>query len=168
MTEKSTGQSKTITADIVVLALGVWSTYWNQLFNTNTTESDSNISLLPDVISGLKVHSIVVEDSIDQPTTADALFLAYKGPKDDSWDQPLETEVYPRSDGTVYCCGVSSEEAPPVAADCVEVDGGAVGTLKDVVASVSQVCLLVFTLLISFFCFFDKAWWSYCIKLKLN
>jgi hypothetical protein len=47
-------------------------------------------------VTGRKVHSIILDDSKHQ-TTADALFLAYRG----SDGKSLEPEVYPRPNGQV-------------------------------------------------------------------
>jgi len=115
-------------ADTVVLALGVWSqTLQSILATTNSATLNTSI------FSGLKVHSMVLADP-EQRTSADALFLAYRGKS----GKVLEPEVYPRQDGTVYVCGVSSEEAPPQYAHEISVEAAAVETLKEVATAVSS------------------------------
>ena len=114
-------------ADAVVLALGVWSSTLNSILSTTNSTLDTSI------FSGLKVHSMVLADP-ENKTSADALFLAYRG----SGGGNLEPEVYPRPDGTVYVCGVSSEEAPPKFADEILPEQAAIATLKEVAKSVSS------------------------------
>lgn len=78
-----------IPADAVVLAMGPWSALacrWLPI----------------PAVYGLKGHSIVFETG-DVPATA--LFLEAEG------DTP---EVFPRPDGTIYICGLSSETPLPV------------------------------------------------------
>ena len=123
--EEEEEEETTVWGDVVVLALGVWSTTLR--------------NILPDAIrikgqpfSGLKVHSMVLADNAGK-ATADALFCSYRG-KDRS---TLEPEVYPRPDKTVYVCGVSSEEEPPATASDVTPEPQALHTLKEVAASVS-------------------------------
>lgn len=67
----STGEEASLPVDAVVFAMGAW--------------TSSLLSILPKSappppnVSGLKVHSIVLADAAGV-TTADALFLAYRGP----------------------------------------------------------------------------------------
>ncbi|GAB4820859.1 hypothetical protein N2152v2_007905 [Parachlorella kessleri] len=100
--DQGTLEETLLPADVVVLAMGAWSRHARAV-----------LPQLPDV-SGMKVHSIVLADS-QGATTADALFLAYRGPGGKS----LEPEVYPRPNGQVYVCGVAEEDAvvPSSAAD---------------------------------------------------
>lgn len=118
---EDTGQHTTIRADAVIFAMGAWS--------SNITGTD-NISI--PVISGLKVHSIVVADE-KNTTTPDALFLHCQVK-----NKSLEPEIYPRPDGTVYMCGWADEEAqPPERADLVEPSSQeAIDTLKQLMHKV--------------------------------
>jgi glycine/D-amino acid oxidase-like deaminating enzyme len=126
------GKIDFLPADHVVLAMGVWSSSLHSILAT-TTNSSSTSTLNTSFFSGLKVHSLVLADPEIQ-TSADALFLAYKGNSGGA----LEPEVYPRPDGTVYVCGVSSEEAPPQYADQVKPEAAAIETLKEVATAVSS------------------------------
>lgn len=120
--EQEEGQVELIGADVVVFAMGAW-----------TTESLKYIlpkeypHRLP-TVQGLKVHSIVLEDE-DSRMTPDALFLSH-GSK--------EPEVYPRPDKTVYICGVQSDEPVPALASMVEPEREAIEYLKGVACSVSD------------------------------
>jgi glycine/D-amino acid oxidase-like deaminating enzyme len=115
-------------ADVVVLALGVWSeTLGTILSETPCSTLDTSI------FSGLKVHSMVLDDS-EHRISNDALFLAYRG----SNGGTLEPEIYPRPDGTVYVCGVSSEEKPPQYADEIKPEAASLATLQEVATSVSS------------------------------
>ena len=120
------GPEEVLPADVVVLALGVWSGGLRELLPAAAPP--------PPPVAGLKVHSIVLADP-GAVTTPDALFLSYRVPGGES----LEPEVYPRPDASVYVCGVSSEEAPPAAADQVLPEAAAIATLRGVAAAVSQV-----------------------------
>jgi len=120
-----TQQEETIPASAVVFALGAWSSALRSILPRQTA------SEVPEV-SGLKVHSIVVDDS-NGKATADALFLAYDKP-----GVSVEPEVYPRPDNTVYVCGVSSDEPPPPLADDIKPDKAAIALLRDVASSVSE------------------------------
>lgn len=122
--DADSGEERLVSADVVVFAMGAWS---SQLARW-----------LPQLagfeVSGLKVHSIVLDDS-QQQTTADCLFLAYRG----SDGKSLEPEVYPRPGGQVYICGVSEEDVPvPATAADVHPRPDAIATLQGVAASVSQ------------------------------
>ncbi|KAI7843995.1 hypothetical protein COHA_002533 [Chlorella ohadii] len=122
--DSASGEEQTLAADAVVFAMGAWS---SQLASWLPASC-------PDVYSGLKVHSIVLADP-QQRTTADALFLAFRGTDGKS----LEPEVYPRPNGTCYICGCSDDNAPvpPSAAD-VHPRPAAIETLRGVAASVSE------------------------------
>ncbi|PRW56176.1 oxidoreductase TDA3 [Chlorella sorokiniana] len=122
--DRGSGEERTLPADAVVFAMGAWS---SQLASWLPASC-------PDVYSGLKVHSIVLADP-QQRTTADALFLAYRGTDGKS----LEPEVYPRPNGTCYVCGCSDDAAPvpPSAAD-VQPRPAAIEALRGVAASVSE------------------------------
>lgn len=118
-------EERTLDATAVLLAMGVWTSIaLRRIF--------PEVRTLPE-ISGLKVHSIVLDDTAS--TSADALFVAYRG---SVRDPLLEPEVYPRPDNSVYVCGVSSEEAPPRYADAVEPEDEAIATLQEVAGAVSE------------------------------
>lgn len=120
------GEEKILGADVVVLALGAWSSLLPGLLPQGNVPS----------ISGLKVHSIVLQD--DVKTSADALFLAFRPSSSTSKASKLvEPEVYPRPDDTVYICGVSSEEVPPSYASEIKPRQEAIETLKEVAMAVN-------------------------------
>lgn len=123
----NSGEERSLDADVVVLALGAWSSLLPGL-----VPPQGNV---PD-ISGLKVHSIVLQD--DVKTSADALFLAYRPSSVAGGTAKLvEPEVYPRPDDTVYICGVSSEEVPPSHASEIQPRQEAIQTLKEVASAVN-------------------------------
>ncbi|MGI9491572.1 MAG: NAD(P)/FAD-dependent oxidoreductase, partial [Geminicoccaceae bacterium] len=76
--------------DAVVIAMGPWSTLARRWFP------------IPDVY-GLKGHSILLRPSA--PVPAEALFADVET-EDSMSDTP---ELFPRPDGTVYLCGLSSQ-----------------------------------------------------------
>jgi glycine/D-amino acid oxidase-like deaminating enzyme len=115
-------------ADSVILSLGVWSQSLQSILATTNCAT-----LNTSIFSGLKVHSMVLADP-EQRTSADALFLAYRGKSGGT----LEPEIYPRPDGTVYVCGVSSEEALPQYAHEISAESAAIKTLKEVATAVSS------------------------------
>ncbi|EFN58873.1 hypothetical protein CHLNCDRAFT_140762 [Chlorella variabilis] len=117
--DSGSGEERELQADAVVFAMGAWSSQLREW-----------LPQLPD-ISGLKVHSIVVADP-QQHTTADCLFLAYRG----SDGKSLEPEVYPRPGGQVYICGVSEDNVPvPATAADVHPRPDAIARLQGVAAS---------------------------------
>ncbi|KAL4457585.1 hypothetical protein ABPG75_012450 [Micractinium tetrahymenae] len=121
---RGSGQERELPADAVVFAMGAWSSQLAQWL----------LQLAGFSVSGLKVHSIVLDDSQNR-TTPDCLFLAYRGTDGKS----LEPEVYPRPGGQVYICGVSEEDVPvPATAADVHPRPDAIATLQGVAASVSQ------------------------------
>ena len=93
-------------ADVVVIAMGPWSILACQWLP------------LP-AVYGLKGHSLVFRYEPDEPR---ALFVELETEGGD-----VETpEVMPRTDGTTYVCGLSSEESLPVdPAQVVEAPGAA-------------------------------------------
>lgn len=122
--DRDSGEERDVPADAIVFAMGAWSTQLAQWLP----------QLAGFEVSGLKVHSIVLDDSQGQ-TTADCLFLAYRG----SDGKSLEPEVYPRPAGQVYICGVSEEDVPvPATAADVQPRPDAIATLRGVAVSVSQ------------------------------
>ncbi|KAL4440644.1 hypothetical protein ABPG77_000353 [Micractinium sp. CCAP 211/92] len=122
--DRDSGAERLVPADAIVFAMGAWSSQLAQWLP----------QLAGFEVSGLKVHSIVLDDA-QQQTTPDCLFLAYRG----SDGKSLEPEVYPRPAGQVYICGVSEEDVPvPATAADVHPRPEAIATLQDVAASVSQ------------------------------
>ena len=124
------GVHSLLPADVVVLALGPWSSLLPAWLPPGPGGA------LP-AVSGLKVHSIVLKAPAGpRAPGADALFLAYRGADGKS----LEPEVYPRPEGQgVYVCGVSQEGAVlPERADGVAPQAGAAAALRAVAASVSR------------------------------
>ena len=115
------GACDLIEADVVVFAMGAWTT-------------DHLKHIIPDdcrctlpTVQGLKVHSIVVRG--DKRVSEDALFLSHGS---------LEPEVYPRPDGTVYICGVQSDEPLPAMASMVEPEADAIRYLRGSAGMVSE------------------------------
>ena len=85
-----------IAADAVVIAMGPWSILAAQWLP------------LPPVF-GLKGHSLVFDTGSQVP--AEAVFLEYQ----ERGGTILTPELFPRTDGTTYVCGISSEEPLPLA-----------------------------------------------------
>src|SRR5277367_6171265 len=86
---------ETIAGDAVVIAMGPWSILaaaWLPL---------------PGVF-GLKGHSLVFDTGAKLP--ADALFVEYR----EASGAVQTPEVFPRTDGTTYVCGISGESPLPV------------------------------------------------------
>ena len=100
-----------IEGDAVVIAMGPWSAL------------AAGWAPLP-MVYGLKGHSVVLRNP--GPISPHALFLECEG-EDGALDTP---EVFPRPDGTIYVCGLSSEA--PLPADPAEVtsDAGAQARLR--------------------------------------
>ncbi len=98
-------------ADAVVIAMGPWSILAAGWLN------------LPGVF-GLKGHSIIFETGRSIP--AEALFLQYE----DASGDMLTPEIFPRPDGTVWACAISSESALPVDPADVAPDAGAMDRLE--------------------------------------
>jgi glycine/D-amino acid oxidase-like deaminating enzyme len=108
----------TIAADAVVLALGPWSILATQWLP------------LPAVF-GLKGHSLVFETGDALP--ADALFIEF----DEASGEHAAPEVFPRSDGTTYICGISSEEPLPIDPGDVTPEPGAIARLEAMCRAIS-------------------------------
>lgn len=81
-------------ADIVVVALGAWSSVCRSFFNNSKKVFD---------VSGSRAHSIIVES--DAPPQALFTHIARER------GRPKEPEIYPRPNGTVYICG-EGDDAP--------------------------------------------------------
>jgi glycine/D-amino acid oxidase-like deaminating enzyme len=95
-----------IEGDAVVIAMGPWSVLAAEW-------------LPMPMIYGLKGHSLVFRTR--RPVSPHALFVEYEA-ADGSVDTP---EVFPRLDGTVYVCGLSSEAPLPADPAAVLPDPGA-------------------------------------------
>jgi glycine/D-amino acid oxidase-like deaminating enzyme len=104
--------------DAVVIAMGPWSILaaaWLPL----------------PAVFGLKGHSILFDTGTEVP--AEALFL-------EQWNTgrgSSSPEVFPRSDGTTYVCGLSSESPLPVDPAEVAPDPGAIEQLQAICADLS-------------------------------
>lgn len=109
-----------IPADIVIIAMGPWTAL-------------ARAWLPIPHISAVKAHSIVL--SPPEPVSATAVFLTFETKSQDV----LDPEIYPRPDGTVYLCGVTSDIEVPAAASDVVPSDGACETLEEVAHSVSSV-----------------------------
>ena len=105
-------------ADAAVIALGPWSALASQWLP------------LP-MVYGLKGNSVVFRPDGEVP--AHAVFAEVELGGGGS----LAPEIYPRPDGTVYVCGLSSEQ--PLSADAAAVapDDGAAARLRDAAAAVA-------------------------------
>ncbi|MGI4946448.1 MAG: NAD(P)/FAD-dependent oxidoreductase [Janthinobacterium lividum] len=110
----------TLPADAVVIAMGPWSALVSEWLE------------LPPVY-GLKGHSLVFETGTQLP--AEALFLDYSDPAGGT----LSPEIFPRTDGTTYVCGVSSESPVPLDPARVAPDDGALDRLAALCARISPV-----------------------------
>ena len=91
-----------VPADAVVIAMGPW----------------SNFEGLPQVF-GLKGHSLIFKTGDAIP--AEALFLEYR----EASGEVLTPEIFPRADGTVWACAISSTAALPRDPADVVADAGA-------------------------------------------
>jgi len=100
-----------VPGDAVVIALGPWSALARQW--------------LPfPAIYGLKGHSLVFETGTAVP--AEALFLDYR----EAGRAALTPEIFPRPDGTVWACAISSETPLPLDPAAVAPDEGAMERLE--------------------------------------
>jgi len=109
-----------VAADAVVIAMGPWSIYaaaWLPL---------------PRVF-GLKGHSLVFETGSAVP--AEALFLEYL----ERGGELITPEVFPRSNGTTYVCGISKESTVPENPSDVAPDAGALERLESFCRELSPV-----------------------------
>lgn len=108
-----------IEGDAVVIAMGPWSILASAWVP------------LPGVY-GLKGHSLVFDTPEGLP--ADALFIEYQEASGES----ASPEVFPRSDGTTYVCGVSAHDSPlPVDPAAVSPDPGSIERLEAMCAAMS-------------------------------
>jgi glycine/D-amino acid oxidase-like deaminating enzyme len=106
--------------DAVVVAMGPWSILAAQWLP------------LPAVF-GLKGHSLVFDTGTQIP--AQAAFLEYR----EASGNVLTPELFPRSDGTTYVCGISGEDVVPIDPVRVAPDGGAIYRLEAMCRSLSPV-----------------------------
>jgi glycine/D-amino acid oxidase-like deaminating enzyme len=113
-------EGQALEGDAVVIAMGPWSILAAQWLP------------LPPVY-GLKGHSLVLETGATLPP--EALFLDYAEPA----GSMLSPEVFPRSDGTTYVCGISSESPLPIGPDLVAPDDGAIDRLRALCVRMSPV-----------------------------
>jgi len=117
--EGVTIDGEVLPADAVVIAMGPWSILaagW----------------LTMPVVFGLKGHSLIFETGDRIP--AEALFLEYEAP-----DGALSPEIFPRPDGTIWACAISSESPLPVDPAAVAPDPGAMERLEVLCRSLSPV-----------------------------
>lgn len=113
---------RVIDTDVVVLAMGPWS---------------SKFELLSSIfrVYCTKAHSIVLEPKEPNAITPHALFLTYRPAHG---GEALDPEVYPRPTGEVYICGMSSQEEVPDDADQVTSNPESIQVLKRVAKTVSS------------------------------
>ena len=100
-----------VEGDAVVIAMGPWSVL-------------AGAWLPMPMIYGLKGHSLLFRSR--RPISPHALFVEYEA-ADGAVDSP---EVFPRPDGTVYVCGLSSEAPLPADPAAVGPDPGAYDRLR--------------------------------------
>ena len=98
---------ETVEGDAVVIAMGPW----------------SNFEGLPQVF-GLKGHSLVFKTGDAIP--GEALFLEYQ----EASGEVLTPEIFPRADGTVWACAISSTSSLPRDPADVMADAGAHARLE--------------------------------------
>lgn len=106
-----------VAADATVIALGPWSLLASRWLP------------LPHV-GALKGHSVVLAPR--RPVPAEALFL-----EGVDAGGALQPEVFPRADGTVYACAISSEAPLPLDPGAVSPDPGAIERLLAFCAALS-------------------------------
>ena len=100
-----------VEGDAVVIAMGPWSNL------------GSNFSGLPQVY-GFKGHSLIFKTGAAVP--AEALFLEYQ----EESGEVLTPEIFPRADGTVWACAISSTARLPLDPAHVAADEGAHARLE--------------------------------------
>lgn len=111
---------ETVEGDAVVIALGPWSVLASRWL------------ALPAVF-GLKGHSLIFDTGDALP--AEALFLEYQ----EASGEVLTPELFPRADGTMWVCAVSSTEPLPVDPAQVEPDEGAHARLEAMCRTISPI-----------------------------
>jgi glycine/D-amino acid oxidase-like deaminating enzyme len=105
---------ETVQGDAMVIAMGPW----------------SNFEGLPQV-HGFKGHSLIFRTGDAVP--AEALFLEYQ----EASGEVLTPEIFPRADGTVWACAISSTAALPRDPAEVVADAGAHARLEALCRSLS-------------------------------
>jgi len=109
---------ETVDADAVVITMGPWSIL-------------AALWLPLPAVFGLKGHSLVFDTGKAVP--GEAVFLEYRELRGDV----LSPELFPRTDGTTYVCGISSQEPLPVDPADVAPEPGAIERLEAMCASIS-------------------------------
>jgi len=102
---------ETVEGDVVVIAMGPWSILaaaWLPL----------------PAVFGLKGHSLVFDTGTK--LSADALFVEYR----EASGAVQTPEVFPRTDGTTYVCGISGESPLPIDPADVTPDPGTIERLR--------------------------------------
>ncbi|HWB52099.1 MAG TPA: FAD-dependent oxidoreductase [Stellaceae bacterium] len=115
-----TVEDSIVEADAVVIAMGPWSIVAAQWLP------------LPPVF-GLKGHSLVFDTGDRIP--AQAAFLEYQ----EQAGAVLTPELFPRTDGTTYVCGISGEDVVPLDPARVVPDNGALYRLEAMCRALSPV-----------------------------
>lgn len=135
-TDKTTSESRSIPASIVVLAAGPWTP-----------------SLFPAApISSLRAHSITIRPT--RPVSAYCLFTHIPVPLEDGEDSGTDShnmtalthpakimspEIYSRPNNEVYVCGSGDNDVPlPANTDAVEVSRQECQNIADAVSSISD------------------------------
>jgi glycine/D-amino acid oxidase-like deaminating enzyme len=111
---------ETIEGDAVVIAMGPWSILaaaWLPL----------------PAVFGLKGHSLVFDTGAN--LSADALFIEYR----EATGAVQTPEVFPRTDGTTYVCGISGESPLPIDPTDVAPEPGAIERLQRMCNQLSPV-----------------------------
>lgn len=111
---------ETTAADAVVIAMGPWSVL-----------AAAWLPLPP--VYGLKGHSIVFDTTDRVP--AEAAFVDYR----EANGEVQGPELFPRPDGTIYVCGISSESKLPIDPASVSPDDGAIERLYAMCVNMSPV-----------------------------
>jgi glycine/D-amino acid oxidase-like deaminating enzyme len=114
-------EGELIEADAVVIAMGPWSIL-------------AALWLPLPAVFGLKGHSLVFDTGAQIPP--EAAFLEYREPGSGA---VLTPELFPRTDGTTYVCGISGEEALPLDPAQVKPDNGALYRLEAMCRAISPV-----------------------------
>jgi glycine/D-amino acid oxidase-like deaminating enzyme len=112
--------SERLEGDAVVIAMGPWSIL-------------AALWLPLPAVFGLKGHSLVFDTGAQIP--AEAAFLEYR----ERSGAVLTPELFPRTDGTTYVCGLSGEEPLPVDPAQVTPDPAAIARLEAMCAAISPV-----------------------------
>lgn len=109
----------TLPCDIVVIAMGPWTSQAQKWLKVPKIESR-------------RAHSIVVQPS--EPVSAHALFVSYNTTR----GRVRDPEVYPRPDGEVYMCGMSDLEPLPASPADVVANKESCQTLKNIADKISS------------------------------